>query len=104
MKATLVASARPAAALRAAPAPRPAARPLVAKPRPLSLSVRTHAAGNVISDIGKYLSEAASQIFHMQADCELGGWGRVSGLHGPRVLVSLLLRLLVFASLPAFPA
>lgn len=68
MKATLVATARPAAALRAAPAPRPAARPLVAAPRPLSLSVRTQAVGNVISDVGKYLSEAASQIFHPQTD------------------------------------
>ncbi|KAI7838694.1 hypothetical protein COHA_007494 [Chlorella ohadii] len=31
-------------------------------------SVRTQAVGNVISDIGKYLSEAASQIFHPQTD------------------------------------
>lgn len=64
----VVASARPAAALRPAPAPKPAARPLVATPRQLSLSVRTRA--NVVSDIGKYLSEAASQIFHPQTDCE----------------------------------
>lgn len=62
----VVASARPAAALRPAPAPKPAARPLVATPRQLSLSVRTRA--NVVSDIGKYLSEAASQIFHPQTD------------------------------------
>lgn len=104
MKASLVASARPAAALRAAPAPRPAARPLVAKPRPLSLSVRTHAVGNVISDIGKYLSEAASQIFHPQTDCELGGWRAGLGVAQrtrfgtPSPLVACV------ANLPAFPA
>lgn len=67
MQATCFSSARPAAALRAAPAPRPGVRPA---PRPLSLSVRTR---SIVGDVGKYLSEAASQIFHPQADSECGG-------------------------------
>lgn len=65
----IVATARPAAPCRAAAAPRPASRGLQAAARP---SVRTR---SLASDVGKYLSEAASNIFTPQADGEPGWQG-----------------------------
>lgn len=58
---TIVATSRPVPCPAAA-APRPRGPALRAAARP---SVRTR---SLVSDVGKYLSEAASQIFHPQAD------------------------------------
>lgn len=60
---TIVATSRPVPCPAAA-APRPRGPALRAAARP---SVRTR---SLVSDVGKYLSEAASQIFHPQADSE----------------------------------
>ncbi|KAL4447476.1 hypothetical protein ABPG75_004695 [Micractinium tetrahymenae] len=59
-----IASARLPVVAAAPPRRARAARPLRAAPRP-SLVGRTRASA---SDVGKYLSEAASRIFHPQAD------------------------------------
>lgn len=64
-----ITSARLPVVAAAAPRRAPGARPLRAAPRP-SLVGRTQASA---SGVGKYLSEAASQIFHPQTDSEWEG-------------------------------